>query len=544
MLWWRARTGRHCCERRPPDRMGASNLRSSAPRITVPLALWAMMGVFVMVFQGLAWLRHMSFQEGDYDLGIVIASLHSAAFQGLPLFNTYENLPHFAVHCSPVYLLLLPFYRLWPGAFTVTLLQTLALALGAIPAWQLGRDLVGPRSGMYLAAAYLLYFPMHGVCYHDVHEAAFAVAPFLLCFWGFATRRRFAGWSGALTVLLTREDMGALLVVLGGLSLAIAARDRSRADDASSLPAWPARADAWGLIIMGAAGSAFATGIVMPAYGGGGHLFAYRFAHLGDSVGAVALSPLLRPTVFWSQLLSGPSLSYMAGLVAPLAFLPLYDPRPLIVGLPVLAINLLSSFGGMHLFDSHYAAPLIAPVFAAAAFGCRRRALAETAASGTAGLDALDAAGVRRLRPALVLSVVAVLLVDPTPLHLGKRWPAIDAHARLLDEIVASLPQGVSVSTQGNLWTHMGDRTDAYVGYRDGVDAILIDPSTPAFVREARLDETLPARVREGAYVLEREWGSVQLYRRRDRAPIMPAPVHSPRETGVSPPSPGRSARP
>ena len=91
-----------------------------------------------------------------------------------------QPIPHsyFSDHFSPVYLLLMPFYLLFPQPATLLVLQTLALAAGALPIYLLAREKLAPgftRIGWVLA--YFLFLPLAFINLFDFHELTFAVLP-------------------------------------------------------------------------------------------------------------------------------------------------------------------------------------------------------------------------------------------------------------------------------------------------------------------------------------------------------------------------------
>lgn len=482
-----------------------------------------MIVAYVALFAWFDWRRHMSYRVGEWDLGVCDQSFFTAARLGLPFYNTYEAGSHFGFHWSPIFYLVLPLYALAPSPVTLAVAQTVALALGAVPVYLLARDLIGPRAGVAFSALYLLYFPLHGIDYHDVHETGFCVAPLMLALWGLRTARRGALWTGAVLALGCREDMGLLLIGMGLLGLWWR-REATRADAESGRPEFervaPAMGDCMALMGVGLISAVVAFAVLIPWFGAGRRMGAVtdgRFSHLGEGPLAWALSPLLRPGAFWGSMMRDTSVSYVLGLLAPLAFLPLRAWPALLVMLPVLLMNLTSSFGGMHLFTSHYAGPLIAFVFAAGIEGTAR--VLWRRGEG-------DEQSARVLRPAWVITVATMLAFDPSPLHAGWKVKPVDDHARALDAMVTSIAPDASVSTTPNVWPHLTRRLHVWPRYEAGVEYVLVDtsPASAQFVRESGFDRTLPPLLREGRYTVCREADGVVLYRRAEGVPALSRP--------------------
>ena len=72
-----------------------------------------------------------------FDFGIFSQMFHQMRTTGLPVTTVERDGPlsHFAVHVSPIYYLLLPFYCIYPKPVTLQVLQAAVLASAVIPLW-------------------------------------------------------------------------------------------------------------------------------------------------------------------------------------------------------------------------------------------------------------------------------------------------------------------------------------------------------------------------------------------------------------------------
>ena len=77
-------------------------------------------------------LRYKTFSTPNYDFGLFCNMFHNMKETGLPLVTSERDrlLSHFAVHISPIYYLLLPFYWIFPSPLTLQIGQAVALMLG------------------------------------------------------------------------------------------------------------------------------------------------------------------------------------------------------------------------------------------------------------------------------------------------------------------------------------------------------------------------------------------------------------------------------
>jgi hypothetical protein len=81
--------------------------------------LWAaglLAGIFFLLLSAWTVARVYSFSTPTYDFGIFAQMFHSMRTTGLPITTVERDgaLSHFAVHVSPIYYLLLPFYAIFP----------------------------------------------------------------------------------------------------------------------------------------------------------------------------------------------------------------------------------------------------------------------------------------------------------------------------------------------------------------------------------------------------------------------------------------------
>ena len=135
--------------------------------------------VYGIVFSVLTIFRVYALSGFGYDLGVYHQSIYTTVFNGRFLYYT-ADLPAnpsgsiFGAHFSPILLLLLIPYALVPSLFTLTVLQTWAIALTAVPLYLLGRRVLNSeRIAFVLSIAYLLHPATQGVNWYDFHPQAF-----------------------------------------------------------------------------------------------------------------------------------------------------------------------------------------------------------------------------------------------------------------------------------------------------------------------------------------------------------------------------------
>jgi hypothetical protein len=195
--------------------------------------------------------------------------------------------------------------------------------------------------------------------------------------------------------------------------------------------------------------------------------YGLHFAKLGQQLGVPVRSGrelvaalLLRPGPLLGYLLDGERLRYPLLLAGPLLLLPLLAPRPLAGLLPVLAINLLSSFPLVLRLESHYTTALVPFVVGAGLIGSGRLGSFLAARWPTVAWP-------RSLALALLLAVgVAQVFHGGSPLALfsdrfDRRLFAWSPGAAALRQAIAAVPATATVAARPGPLAHLCQRRRA-----------------------------------------------------------------------------------
>lgn len=187
--------------------------RISSSWLLLPLAL-----LHIGVLSRILVLRVQNFNTPNFDFGLFVQMFHYMDKTGLPLTTLERNtlLSHFQVHFSPIFYLLLPFYKLWPQPETLQILQILVAASALIPAFLIVRQLRLPCGWQTALCALLLLHPgLSGSSLYDLHENCF-LAPLILWLLWAALRGKWGAFSVfALLLLGVKEDAFIYLFSVG-----------------------------------------------------------------------------------------------------------------------------------------------------------------------------------------------------------------------------------------------------------------------------------------------------------------------------------------
>lgn len=464
------------------------------------------MAVYTAVFSFFCIQRATTAVYGDPDNGLFLQSFWTTANLGWAFYNTYENASHLGVHNSLVFVLVLPFYVLAPRMETLLIVQTAALALGALAVFRLGARFLDEECGADLALAYLLYHPMHGVNYDQFNELSFLPAPLLFAFDALYRRRMGRFWACMLIALSCKEDVP-FIGFMTGLYVAWLGWRQGRRDGRPDPLVWhglalAAISVAWLLLSLTVLFPALLGGVSWP-------YFQERYGHIGGTFREVATRLLSHPWIALPYVFSHQGMLAFLEITGPLTFLPLRAPSVLIIAAPTWTVLHLSSYAAMHNCGSRYMAPVVAIAFVATVVGLRGAGSVRSQTDAPPPLGPADASECRRrCRAVLWITLAAALLFNASPLRFPfHRIPFATAHQRARQALAAQIPQGASVSTQAEFYIAVADRAEAWLGYHPGVEYLLVDDTPDASGRavwyaHARWDVTLPSLVESGAYVV------------------------------------------
>lgn len=385
-------------------------------------------------------------------------------------------------HVEPIFLAVGLVFRLWDDVRALLIVQTLALALGAFPVYWLARDLLGSVSqvsaraaggyGLLFAFTYLMFPALQAANLTEFHAIPLAVPCVLFAFW-FLHKRQWVGFLAANLLLLTVKEEAALLALMLGLAAAwIVARDAVRAAPRGTRLRALARGlvhPPAGLLVMGLSLAWFltATFVIIPhyasqVYGVEQSVYFDRFGPLGDSPLSIVRSIFTRPDVVWQIASEAPRVNYLLGLLASAGFLSLLGPEILLLGAPLLLVNLFSTYPAQYSGEFHYSAPLVPYFVVAAILGARRiAALSANLAQRGRGI------GVPRTLWVLagwllVWVVVYQVIAGWTPIGREFRWDTVTPHQRLLDRFAPQVPAEEPGSVTTGLYPHFSHREKLY----------------------------------------------------------------------------------
>ncbi len=319
--------------------------------------------VYALEMSHQAVLRYDTFKATAFDLGnmdqVIWNTIHGRWFQFTNQATDYYGPPtRLAVHFEPIILPLSLLYLFYADPRILLVFQTLVLVSGALPVFLLTRKYLPewPILAALMVVAYLLSPALLGLNIFDFHPISLATP--LLLYAMLALDHKRYGWFVLACILaaMCKEDVPLTIAVLGLFLI------------------WKYKLPRLGitLTIGGLLWAFIGFSIISHFYPGAQHNnFWYRYQALGSSPGEAIVNLIIHPWLFFTTFITLNRLYYLASLFRSTGFLSLLAPEWLLLALPGLAINLLStdslSYSGVY----HYNAGIIPFVMLSAIHGTR-----------------------------------------------------------------------------------------------------------------------------------------------------------------------------
>lgn len=288
-------------------------------------------------------------------------------------------------HIQVIHLFLLPLHKIWPSYLMMELMASSSLAICVVPIFSIAKRHSGSsKAAMWLALAWLLFFPMHfldiAIDLKTLRPSCYGL-PFL--FWGidFAERRKLRLSSLCFLIALTTQEDFALVVGSIGAVLFLMSGNKN----GETFAVEEKRFTRWslGLFLFSVTWVLLAVLVVIPAFRGGEAVHYSRyFGDLGNSPGDLFRTAWRSPGKVLAQLFSLRTLYYGLVLTVPIAMIPWRRPVYLLAGVATFCmLSLIQLSNSSESKDAiglselppvpfhHFHAPLLPVLFWAAAAG-------------------------------------------------------------------------------------------------------------------------------------------------------------------------------
>jgi len=416
-----------------------------------------MIVAWTAVFSVFSWLKYRYYLYSDIDLAMFVQAV-DGLLHGT-LFSSIRGMNWLGDHSSLILFIITPLYAVARHPVTLPVVQSAALALGAIPVFMLARrELGGGVLPMGFAVLYLLYPALGYTALYEFHPEVLCTGALLAAFTCYRAGRFGPTLAFAALALLGKEDIALPIGAFACYALIGRRPDRFRYAVALG-----------GLALLSLVVS-FA--VLKPSLGAGDVDYGSLYQLWGKTPREVVLGLIRRPLEAVSALLLSPGnvtdtvlkLEYHLHMMLPLLFVPLASPLTLAIALPTLASHFLSWRPAQHTIYYQYTAAVTPFVVAAAVLGMRnllRRP--ERDRKDDTGRDrAREWRGPSWLARALMMTMLAACLIS------NWMFGPLLGHGRL--QLVGA-EEAIAPSGKDRALTRYRDAMMAALGRRDSVVA-------------------------------------------------------------------------
>ena len=450
------------------------------PKKTTVLATAIAFGLFSgFILAAITSYRYLTYSSPNFDFGLFVNMFYNMKETGLPLCTSERDvlLSHFAVHISPIYYVLLPFYMLFPSPLTLQIGQAVVLTSGVIPTLLLCRHYkLSGKCTALVAFIYSFYPALSAGCFYDIHENCFLTPLLLWMFYFFERKKYGCMYIFVFLTLMVKED-AAVYVIIFSIYIILSKKNF-----------WHGCALLIGaLVYFGIAllilqemsdyyAMVYATSSPNPSIEGP---MIGRFGNLifnsTDGLIGVLKTAFVNPGYLLIQLFQTDSngwekFAYFLQLYLPLGFIPIctHKPSRWLLSVPIL-INLLTNYPYQYDIGFQYHFGVMAFLFYAAVLN-----LPELKAVSRRNLLGFGAAACCCLYFSCVL---------PSFFNNYNNWVKEKKKYIQMDTILDTIPEDASVSCSTFLLAHLANREEIYeLSYHaneNDVDYVVFDARYP-----------------------------------------------------------------
>jgi len=400
-------------------------------RLSYRLAVNILLGgvlVYIVFFSVFSVVRYNLLVPAMYDMGNMEQAIWNTAHGDIVRMTTqYPATSRLHYHTEPIFLLLAPFYSFWPDGRLLLIIQTVVMALGAIPVFFIARHKLSSNlAALALGLAYLLYPALHQANVVDFHPLALGTTFILAGFYFFLRQRTMPSYIFFLLAISSREEYAAMVLLIG-LYAAVWCRQRR-----------------FGVLLFlsGLAWLLLVVAVIFPSFSPTG------------SIMQLNLYDYLRQVRFSAGEML-PRLNYLLFLFAPVVFMPVFSLLLFGVGLLGFVTIILRPELSLLAGVMHNHVSLVAPVFLATIFGIiwLSRRLRQPEQKVTLFSLAVCLAS---------LATVIILQFTPLGYWQNLRSPFSPSQRQAIQQIAAAVPSDASVMVPSALGTRFANRRNFY----------------------------------------------------------------------------------
>ena len=401
-------------------------LRASKPTLLV----WTVVALYATYFSVRTVGVHRGLGTSAYDFALYDQGIWLISRGDTP-FVTLMGRNLFGDHSSFILLLLVPFYWVISSTSLLFVVQSIAIALGALPVYYFSKSCMRSEGlGALMAVLYLVHPAIGWTNLENFHPDSMLGVLVATAIWAAHSKRWRWYWAAVALALLVKEDVPFVLVPLG---VWVAVYQHRKYGLITSVTSLAMMAVMFLAVMRGLTGVTFRNSWRVP-FGGIGGFFATLVTKPLDFARYIASED--RPMYVWQML-------------SPMAFVFAYRPALALVGVVMLASNVVSTFWYQHHIHYHYSLIIVPCIVMGSAW-----------ALGKMSRNVMNASVVL----VAMASFLTAFLWSPLPFSLSttQHWTSQSAPVVAAREALEFVPGDVSVAAYHSVSAHLARRVEIY----------------------------------------------------------------------------------
>ena len=399
---------------------------------------------YMAIFSIVVVFKHMSFFSTVYDLAI-----YDQGIWGLKNFMLTDSIMGFPIiggHFQPILFILAIFYVVYSSPITILVLQTIMLAIGAIPLYLLAKKVLKNRLISFsISLAYLLNLSIQYANLFDFHPLVLAV-PFILFAFYFLEKRSYKAFFISMIIAGLCKEYIPLMFVPFGIYLFFAHKKKMLGIT---------------MAIIGAGWFALNISVIIPYFLGNYYLMFQQNSYFGTSLSEFITTLITRPIYSAQYFLVFNKLALLILLLIPIAFgiFALLAPEIILLGITELVIMMLRTPDSLSEIVYHHQASFIPFIFVASIYGIKRF-------NRFIHLHKIIPA--KNILPAISLLLLSTAIFSNiaygpfTVLYDIKEFNPYTDYAKTGRKFVSMIPEDASVASPDWVLPHLSNREKAY----------------------------------------------------------------------------------
>jgi len=337
----------------------------------------------------------------------------------------------FGDHSSFILLLLVPFYWVISNTSFLFVVQSIVIALGALPVYYFSKSCMRSEGlGALMAVLYLVHPVIGWTNLENFHPDSALGVLVATAIWAAHSKRWIWYWVAVALALMVKEDVAFVLAPLG---LWVAVYQHRKYGLITSVTSLAMMAVMFLAVMRGLTGVTFRNSWRVPFGGISGFL----------------TTLVTKPLEFARYMVSEDRPMYVWQMLSPMAFAFVYRPGLALVGVVMLASNVVSTFWYQHHIQYHYSLIIVPCIVMGSSW-----------ALGKMSRSFMNASVVL----VAIASFLTAFLWFPLPLSLSttQHWTSQSAPVIAAREALEFVPDDVSVAAYHSITAHLARRVEIY----------------------------------------------------------------------------------